>query len=393
MTHTDMIPRSDVDLFAEEVMADPYRLFRELREAGPVIYLSRFDLWAVTRYAPARHVLGDWQSFSSADLALNEQFNSYIGDGIIRAAPPLHDQQRNVLASRLAPRALGAIQPEIETRANEVVSTLVERGSFDAVTDLARAFPLEIVADLIGLPRQGREPLLELVDANFNCFGPDNDRTRESGPKLMELAQYVMTNATKETLAENSMGAAVYEAVDKGWVPADAAPWLVMAYVTAGIDTTVHAIGHTLWLLAEHRDQWNALRADPALVPGAFREVLRYESPIQVFGRTVTDEWTVDGITVPAGSRLAVLFGCANRDERKWIDADRFDIQRSNIDHLAFGYGLHACAGQALARIEGEAILRALLSNVSEIEAGEPVRHYNNVLRGLESLPVRVTKA
>lgn len=393
MTQTNTIPRSDVDLFCDEVMDDPYPVFRELRDAGPVVYLDRLDVWAITRYAEARRVLGDWQFFSSADLALNEQFNVYIGDGIIRSAPPLHDQQRDVLASRLSPRAVRELQPKIERRAKEIVSALAEAGSFDAIADLARTFPLEIVADLIGLPHQGRERLLELVDANFNCFGPDNDRTRESGPKLAELAQYVMANATKETLAKDSMGAAVYKAVEAGWVPADAAPWLVMAYVTAGIDTTVHAIGHTLWLFASHRDQWQGLRADPALVPGAFREVLRYESPVQVFGRTATDEWIVDDITVPAGSRLAVLFGCANRDERKWKDADQFNIRRDNIDQLAFGYGLHACAGQALARIEGEAILRALIESVSDIEGDEPVRHYNNVLRGLESLPVRVTKA
>jgi cytochrome P450 len=393
MMPTETIPRSDVDLFTEEVMADPYPVFRQLRDTGPVVHMDRFDVWAIPRYAEARHVLGDWQSFSSADVALNDQFNQYIGDGIIRAAPPLHDQQRSVLASRLAPRALRKIQPEIDRRAQEVVSALVGQGAFDAVTDLARRFPLEIVADLIGLPPQGRERLLDLIDANFNCFGPDNARTRESGPKLGELAGYVMANATRETLAENSMGAAVYEAVDAGYVPADAAPWLVMTYVTAGIDTTVHAIGHAIWLLAAYRDQWDALRADPSLVPGAFREVLRYESPVQVFGRTATVDWTVDDVMVPAGARLAVLFGCANRDERKWKDPDQFDIRRHNFDHLGFGYGLHACAGQALARIEGEAILRALINNVTHIEAGQPVRHYNNVLRGLESLPVRVTKA
>jgi cytochrome P450 len=109
-----------------------------------------------------------------------------------------------------------------------------------------------------------------------------------------------------------------------------------------------------------------------------------------VFGRTARTDWEVGDITVPAGSRLAVLFGSANRDERKWTDPDRFDIRRENIEHLAFGYGLHGCAGQALARIEGEAILRALLGKVSRIEADQPVRHFNNVLRGLASLPVTV---
>ncbi len=174
-------------------------------------------------------------------------------------------------------------------------------------------------------------------------------------------------------------------------VDAAAAPWLVMTYVTAGMDTTVHAIGHTLWLLGQHPDQWEALRADTALIPQAFREVLRYESPVQMFGRTVTADWAAgDNITVPAGSRLVVLFGAANRDERKRDDPDRFDIRRPNFDHLGFGYGLHGCAGQALARMEGEAILRALTERVTRIEIGQPVRHYNNELRGLESLPVTV---
>ncbi|MGH7896487.1 MAG: cytochrome P450, partial [Candidatus Binatia bacterium] len=239
---TPTIPTSSVDLFAEDVMADPYAVFRELRNAGPVVYLERFDVFAVARYQEARHVLGHWQAFSSAGIALNAQFNQYVGAGIIRVGPPVHDQLRRVLAARLAPRALKDVQPEIRRRAADVVGRLVARGSFDAVTDLARRFPLELVADLIGLPEEGRDSLLGLIDANFNCFGPDNARTRESGPRLAELAEYVMTRATAGSLAEGSMGRAVYEAVEAGQVDAAAAPWLVMTYVTAGVDTTVHAL-------------------------------------------------------------------------------------------------------------------------------------------------------
>ncbi|WP_405728462.1 cytochrome P450 [Streptomyces sp. NBC_01537] len=385
------VPRSDADIFSEEVMAAPYTVFRELRDAGPVVRLDRYDVLAVPRYAEARHVLGDWEAFSSADIALNDRFNQYLEGSILSAAPPLHDRLRGVMASRLAPRAMRDLKPDITRRAEELVERLVAKGSFDAVADLACWFPVEVVGDLIGLPREGRERLMPLVDANFNCFGPDSDRTRASAAKLPELADYVMTSAARGALTEGSMGSAVYEAADAGDIPQESAPWLVMGYVTAGMDTTVHAIGHAVWLLAEHPDQWDALRADPSLVPQAFREVLRHESPVQVFGRTAAADWTVGDLTVPAGSRLAILYGCANRDERKWADADRFDITRANADHLAFGYGLHGCAGQALARLEGEAILHALLSRVRRIEAGEPVRHFNNVLRGLESLPVTVS--
>ncbi|MFD6357653.1 cytochrome P450 [Nocardia tengchongensis] len=390
-TPVGSIPRSDVDLFSEAVMAAPYSQFRALRDAGPVVYLDRHDVFAVARYQEIRHVLREWKAFSSADISLNKPFNDYIAEGIIRADPPVHDALRTVLSARLAPHGVRSLEPEINRRAEEVVDHLLAQGSFDAVTDLARRFPVDIVGDFIGLPKSGREALLELVDANFNCFGPENDRTLASFPRLAELAEYVMSSARREDLTEGSMGRAVYDAVDAGRIPAEVAPWLVMAYVTAGMDTTVHALGHMVWLLAEHPDQWNMLRGNPALVPQAFREVLRHESPVQVFGRTARIDWEIEGVTVPAGARLAVLYGSGNRDERRWADPDRFDVQRSNADHLAFGYGLHGCAGQALAILEGEAILRALLAKVSHLEAGTPVRHFNNVLRGLESLPVTVT--
>lgn len=391
MQSTATIPSSDVDIFSNEIMAAPYPAFRELRDAGPVVHLDRFDMYAVPRYQEVRHVLGAWESFSSADIAFNDDFNRYMSDySVLRADPPLHDAMRSTLAAQLARRALREQEPEINRRAKRIVAALVERGSFDAVGDLARRFPVEIVGDLIGLPKDGREDLLRMIDANFNCFGPDNERTRDSFPKLAKVAEYVLRSASRENLAEGSMGRAVFEAADAGTIPAQAAPWLVMAYVTAGMDTTVNALGHSVWLMAEHPDQWELLRADRSLVPQAFREILRYESPVQAFGRTVRTDWTVEDVTLPAGTKLAVLYGSANRDERRWTGPDRFDITRDNLEHLTFGYGLHACAGQALARIEGEAILNALLDSVSRIEAGTPVRHFNNILRGLESLPVTV---
>ncbi len=275
----------------------------------------------------------------------------------------------------------------LRSAADLLVDRLVAKGSFGAVTNLARWFPVEVVGDLIGLPREGRERLLPLLDAKFNCFGPDNARTQTSFPQLPELAQYVMASATRGALPEDSMGRAVYGTVDAGEIPEAAAPWLVMTYVTAGMDTTVHAIGHTVWLMAQHPDQWDALRADRSLVPQAFSggRALRVTGPgVRTTARV---DRSVGDVT--AGARLAVLYGSANRDERKWADADRFDITRNNLDHLGFGYGLHGCAGQALARLEGEAILRALLRSVSRIEAGDPVRHFNHILPGFAASSCR----
>lgn len=392
-TTSSPAPVSDVDIFSEEVMADPYPAYTSLRAAGPVVRLESLDAWAVPRYEQVREVLGDPARFSSEGVAFNETFNQRIGDGVLRAAPPLHTQLRNVLSARLAPRAMRTLRADIARRAADLVDELVERRSFDTVADLAKRFPVGVVADLIGLPEDGRDHLLDLVDANFNCFGPANARMLQSVPRMQELGEYVLTHVTRDELAEGSWGAAVYEAVDAGEVAAEHAPWLVLTYVTAGMDTTVNALGHAIWLLSRHPDQWDALRQDPALIPQAFREVLRVESPVQVFGRTTKEDWTVEGCTVPAGSQLAVLFGSANRDERQWAEPERFDVLRTNLTHLSFGYGLHACAGQALARTEGEVLLQALAGRVERIETGTPVRHYNNVLRGLESLPTVVTPA
>lgn len=137
-----LVPRSDIDLFSDEVMAAPYEVYRELRDAGPIVYLNRIDAYAIPRYEQAREVLGDWKSFSSSDVAFNEAAKKFISDrGVIRADPPWHDQMRGVLAERLAPRAVRALRPEIAYRAEELVDRLVDQGSFDAVAELAHRFP------------------------------------------------------------------------------------------------------------------------------------------------------------------------------------------------------------------------------------------------------------
>jgi cytochrome P450 len=164
---------------------------------------------------------------------------------------------------------------------------------------------------------------------------------------------------------------------------------MMQAFVVAGMDTTVNSIASAIWLLAERPDAWAALRADPSLVRSAFEEGLRCESPVGFFCRAVTAPTSVDGVDLDAGERVMLLFASANRDERKYPAADRYDVTRNPLDHVAFGGGIHGCAGQGLARIEGPAILGALVRRVERLElAGPPVRHLNNAVRGLERLPV-----
>lgn len=385
------IPQFDVDLFSDEILLDPYPSYARFRAAGPVVWLPATGAYALSRYRDVRAGLGDHDTFiSGRGIGLSDEGNATRKGVIIASDNPLHDQLRAVLSERLSPKAMHALRAEIEQKADAFVADVVARRSFDAVTDLAQAFPLTIVSDLIGLPAADRLRLLEWADAGFNLWGPRNERNIRSLSKWAGLMEYITTQATREKLTPGSMGAAIYEAADRGMISYEQCPQLFVSYLVAGVDTTINAIGNAVWLFAQSPDQWDLLRNEPALIPSAFEEVLRIDAPLQLVRRYNVRDVEIDGSTIPAGSNVIMMYASANRDERKWTDPERFDIRRNPVDHLAFGYGLHGCAGQALARLEAHAILKGLMKRVVRFETGTPVRHLNNVMRGLEHLPVAV---
>lgn len=386
-------PHTDVDLFCDNALLDPYPHYAALREQGAAVYLDRVGMWAITRYDEIRTTLHDWQSYSSDEgTALNADKNAKLRGTILASDPPVHTQLRGVLSARLAPKALRGLKADIERRADELVGSLVSRRTFDAVEDLARAFVLSVVAQLIGIPDDLVDKLLPWADATFTTFGPPNERTGESGPLSAEMFAWLSSVDATE-LAPNSMGRAVFEAAERGEIEQASCAPLLGAYVVAGMDTTSNALSNAVLLMATHPEQWELLRNDPGLLPATLNEVLRYDSPVQAFSRLVRTEQRIGDVLVLPGERVVLLFGSGNRDEAHYSDANCFDIRRNPVDHLSFGYGVHACAGQGLARIEATALLGALLRRVERLEVGTPVRHLNNVIRGLERLPVTVTSS
>jgi cytochrome P450 len=384
----------DLDLFSDEILTDPYPTFRALRDSGPVVYLEREGWYAFPRYESADRVINDVEHFSSAQgVSLNENVNQYRRGTLNSSDPPRHEQLRAVLSDRLGARAIAELRLAIEAQASELVASVVAAGSFDAVTELAQVFPLTVVADLVGLPDHDREHLVHWANAAFDCFGPENDRARASFPVLEEMYEYIVTTAKRENLRPGSMGLAIYEAADRGEIEASSCIPLMSAYIGAGIDTTVNAIANAIERFADAPEQWAAVRADRTLIRSAFNESLRYDAPVQFVSRVATVDVEVDGTVIPEGSRIVVLIGSANRDERKFPDPDRFDITRASAEHLSFGWGIHICAGQALARLEAHSLFGALADHVERFTAGTPVRRLNNVLRGLASLPVVATLA
>ncbi len=385
------IPELDVDLWADDILLDPYPTYTRIRAIGPVLFSPLWDAYVVPRYDEVRHVLQDWETFSSAQgVGLNARANGMSGRGILTTDPPLHDSRRRVLNAQLVPRQVARHHDFLVSEAADLVDRLVGRGSFDAVVDLAHPYSVGVVAELCGLPIEGREHLIERASAAFNTFGPDNDLCRVSWEGFGELFDYALNFATPSRLAPGRWGAEIYEAAARGIVEPDACPGLMLAYVWAGMDTTVNAISAAVSLFADHPEQWELLRNDRSLLVGATNEVLRIEPPVQRFTRTATRQVVVGGATLPAGARIVVLFGSANRDERRFVEPDRFDITRNPTDHLSFGRGVHRCVGANLAQEEIKAVLDQLADRVERFDVTERSWRRNNALHGLERCRVEL---
>jgi cytochrome P450 len=386
-------PTTRIDLWSDEVLRDPYPVFAQLRELGPLVHLERHDLWAVTRHAAAIEVLRDYERFTSTHgVGCNDVINRH-GRGILATDPPFHDTLRRPLSGQLSRRGLERVADHVRNRADELVATLVDRPDFDAVADLAEPFTVSIVAGLIGLPEADRAHALEYAEAAFTCYGPMNARTQASLPKLEEFLRFCRSAGSRANLRADGWGSAVYAAADRNEIPPSTAITLIAAYLGAGMDTTISAISSALMLLGEQLDAWQELRADRSLIGAAAAETLRLESPIQRFTRVATRDTDVDGVPVAAGERLLVLYGCANRDERRFPAPTRFDLSRRTAGHVAFGFGVHACAGQFLARLEIESVLDAMLTYVERFEVGTPRFQLGNMTRRLARLPVHVLAA
>ncbi|MFI6457819.1 cytochrome P450 [Streptosporangium amethystogenes] len=380
-------PTSDVDLFADEVVLDPYPVYAELREQGPVVHLRKNDVHALTRYAVIRDALSDWESFSSTSIAFNPMANEALTGTSLASDPPVHTQLRATLTENLSPRALRGLKGRIEAKADALVAELVEKGSFEAIDALARVFPLEVVADLIGFTGHVRDNMLRWGQAAMQVIGPMNQRTAESFPIAGELYEWC-SQVKASDLAEGSVGRGIFDAEARGAIPPDTAGHIIHQYLGAGVDTTVAAIGNIVALFAAHPDQLDLIRENPSLVPGAFNEVLRFWPPVNAWGRRATSDVDIDGTVIPAGAQIAVLLGAGNRDPRHYENPDAFLVERNPIDHLSFGYGPHGCAGQGLARLEAHAVIEALSRRVKRLVVGPEVRVPSNITRSIEELPV-----
>jgi cytochrome P450 len=292
----------------------------------------------------------------------------------------------------LAAPALRGLRETFRAEAAKLADRLVAKRRFDAIADLAEAYPLQVFPDAVGLRPDGRENLLPYGNMLFNSFGPRNALFRESETACAPALDWIFESCARARLAPQGFGAAIWAAYDGGEIEESEAHILVRALLTAGLDTTVNGLGSAILAFATYPDQWRLLVDDTSLAKVAFDEVLRWESPVQTFFRTTTRPVDIEGVEIPQDEKVLLFLSSANRDPRRWEDPEKFEVRRRPTGHVALGNGIHVCVGQMVARLEAEMMLGALAERVKRIDiVGEPKRKLNNTLRSLATLPVEVT--
>ena len=356
-----------------------------------MVWLSRHKVHALPRYAECKAVLrNDGTFLSTGGVALNPISNR-LSDGTTLASDgPEHERRRKIVAHQMLPRALNAISDQVDSAAEELVDTAVRQGDVDGA-GLATALPWSLMPDMVGWPADQRQHLMDWAGATFDVLGPLNGRMIKAMPGAMQMLRFARRIVRDRNVLPGSMTDDLLTSISQGVLTEKECPALMVDYLGPALDTTISAISNALSLFATHPEQWQILKCEPERIPNAVNEIVRYESPLRAFGRRIATDTEIAGVLLRAGSRVLVMYASANRDEHEWDNPDTFDITREAGRHLGFGHGAHACAGQALARLETIAFLRALLARVDRIElTGKPKWAPNNIIRRHERLPLRL---
>jgi len=390
---------SDVyfDPYDVELNADPYPMFRRLREEVPLYYNEQHDFYALSRFADVDDALVDFQTFSSAKGAILEliKANIDIPSGVLLFEdPPIHDIHRKLLSRMFTPRKINELESKIREFCAHSLDPLVGTDRFDFVADLGAQMPMRVIGMLLGVPEEFQEAARDRANANLRTeAGKPMDATAENMMSGEFFGQFIDWRA--EHPSDDIMTELLHvEFEDQTGTVRRLRRDELLTYISvvsgAGNETTTRLIGWAGKVLAEQPDQRRALVADRSLIAAAIEELLRYEPPAPHVARYVTRDVEYHGRRVPEGSVMMMLIGAANRDHRQFPpDGDVFDIERETRQHLTFSVGTHYCLGSALARLEGRIALEEILKRFPEwdVDLSECKLSPTSTVRGWETMP------
>jgi cytochrome P450 len=398
MTATE--PESELyyDPYDFDIDADPYPIWKRLRDELPLYYNEKYDFYAVSRFDDVERGLVDWKTYSSAKGSLLELIKADIEmppGTFIFEDPPGHDLHRGLLSRVFTPRKMNAIEPKVREFCARSLDPLVGSGGFDFIADLGAQMPMRTIGMLLGIPEADQEAIRDQIDdglrldeggmpdvesmdtmAQANVFGDYID-WRAKNPSDDLMTELLQAEFTDETGTDRRLSR-------------DEILNYINLIAAAGNETTTRLIGWTGKVLAEHPDQRQLLVEDRSLVPNAIEELLRFEAPSPVQARLVTRDVEHQGQVVPKGSAILLLNGSGNRDDRHFENGDSFDVTRAIDHHLSFGYGIHFCLGAALARLEGRVALDEVLQRFPtwDVDWDNAKQARTSTVRGWEALPV-----
>jgi cytochrome P450 len=385
------------DPYDFEIDADPYPVWKRLRDEAPLYYNEKYDFFAVSRYDDVERCLVEWQTYSSGRGSVLEiiKANAQMPPGLfIFEDPPDHDLHRGLLSRVFTPRRLAAIEPQVRAFAARSLDRLEGAGGFDFIADLGAELPMRTIGMLLGVPEEDQQALRDHMDEGLRLDeGVMPDTNLEFDRLNSDYAEYIdwrMEHPSDDLMTELLTAEFTDEHGNLRTLTRDEVLGYIGLLAGAGNETTTRLIGWAAVLLARHPDQRTALAEQPALIPNAIEECLRYEAPSPIQSRYVTHDVELHGGTVPEGSVMVVINGSANRDERQFEDPDRFDVRRKIQRHMSFGYGLHFCLGAHLARLEGRVALEEVLKRFPEweIDTANALQARTSKVRGWEKLPV-----
>ncbi|MEU5417899.1 cytochrome P450 [Streptomyces sp. NPDC020799] len=403
-----MSATSDFAPWSPSFVADPYPVYATLREEGGAHWFAPTGQWLIPRYEDVQALLRDRRlgrtylhRFTHEEFgrtpppAAHEPFTTLNGYGLLDLEDPAHGRVRRLVSKAFTPRTVSALAPSVERLASGLVASLVADGGGDLLQAVAEPLPVAVIADMLGIPESDR-PLLRPWSAGI-CGMYELDPSEETAGRAvtasLEFSAYLRELIAARRAAPGSdLISALIAAHDEGdRLSEQEMVSTCVLLLNAGHEATVNATGNGWSALLRHPEQLAALRNDPALVPGAVEEVLRYDTPLQLFERWVLDDIEVDGTPVPRGSEVALLFGSAHHDPARFPDPSRLDITRGDNAHLAFGAGIHYCLGAPLARVELQAVFGELVRQAPGLRlVSEPRWKPGYVMRGLEELLVEL---
>ena len=388
------------DPYARSFQEDPYPHYRHFRDHEPCAYNAKMDFYALFRFEDVWQATLDWETYSSSYGPTLENRGQVPGEllSIIGMDPPRHVRLRNLVSKGFTPRRISALEAEIRRMAKRYLDPVGGRGRrFDFQAALSNKLPMDVISALLGIPDEERDGYRAAVerglerDPETGAIPPDGiagmQRARDLMLELLAARRRKPENDLITLLAETS-----YEDVDgqTKLLRDDEVVSFLGLLAAAGAETTTKLLGNCVVYLARHPEQRARLWADPALLPQAIEEVLRYDAPSQFQGRVALREVSVHGVRIPERARVALVTGAACRDEREFPDAERFDISRAPERQIYFGHGNHVCIGKSLARLEARIVLEEIRERFPDYEVDESglTRTFQAHVRGFKTVTI-----